>query len=76
MCVELNLDPSGRFIEIGLMAGCKFFTSVLGRIVFPIAPASAIASLFFIFMINVGYDVYILLGVRLLMKVVLSSSSL
>ena len=44
--VNLSLDPSGIFIEIGLIAGCRLFTGVPGRTKCPVAPASVIASLF------------------------------
>ena len=75
VCVDLSLDPSGRLIEIGFFAGCKLFTGLPGRKKITVAPASAIASLFVIFIRDVRYDVSIVLGVPLLMIVVLSSSS-
>ena len=31
VCIDLSFDPYGRLIEIGLSAGCKFFTGVPGR---------------------------------------------
>ena len=49
VCVDLSLYPSEIFIEIGLIAGFKLFTSIPGRTKFPVAPASSIASLFVIF---------------------------
>ena len=74
--IDPILDPSRRLIEISFIAGCKLFTGVPSRKKCPIYPASTIASLFFIFMINVEYSVSILLGIWLLMIVVFSSSSL
>ena len=76
MCVEMILYPCGRLIKIGLVSGCKTFTGVPGRTKCPVAPASAIASLFVIFSSDVGYAASIVLGVYLLMVVVFSSSSL
>ena len=34
VCVDLSFYPSGRLIEIGLLAGCTFFTGVPGRKIF------------------------------------------
>ena len=75
VCADLSLDPSGRFIEIYLIAGYKYFTGVPKRIKYPVAPASDIASLFVIFIRDAEYAASIVLGVRLSMIVVLSSSS-
>ena len=75
LCVDLSLDPSGRLIEIGLSAGCKFFTGVPGRKTFPVAPTSSIASLCVILISDVEYAVSVILGVRFLMIIVLSPSS-
>ena len=74
MCVDISLDPSGRLIEIGFIAGFKFFTGVRVRTKYPFAPASDIASVFFIFNTDVEYAVYIVLGVRLLIIFVLALS--
>ena len=73
--IDLSLDPSGILIDIGLLSGCKLFNGVTCRKKCLISPASAIASLFVIFMIVLEYAVSILLGVRLSMIVVLSSYS-
>ena len=70
VCIDLSLYPSGRLIDIGFITGCKFFTGVPGRKKYPVAPASAIASLFVVFFIDVEYAVSILLRVSLLMIVV------
>ena len=43
-CVDLSFDPSGRLMGIGLLAGCIFFTGVPGRMKYPVAPVSDIAS--------------------------------
>ena len=75
VCVDLSLDISGELIEIVLISGCKLFTGVPGKTKFPVAPASDIASLFVIFVVDVEYVVSILLGIWLLMIVILSSSS-
>ena len=75
VCVELSLDPYGILIEIGLGAGCKLFTNVPGRKKFPVSPASAISSLFVIFVSDVEYSVSVVLFFQLLMIVVLSFSS-
>ena len=34
VCVDLSFDHSGRLIDIGLLAGCTFFTGVPGRKIF------------------------------------------
>ena len=44
MCVDVSLNPSGRLTEMGFLASCTFFTGVPGRIKFPVAPESAMAS--------------------------------
>ena len=75
VCLDLSLDPSRIFIVIGLMAGCKFFTVVPVRKKCPVAPASAMASLLVIFMINLEYSVSIYFCVWLFMIDILSSSS-
>ena len=75
VCVDLSLDLSGRLIEIDLISGCKFFTGVPGRKKCHVAPASGIAPLFFIFVIDVYYAVSVLLGVWLLMILVFPSYS-
>ena len=75
VCVDLSLDLYGRLIQIGFIDGCKFFNGVSGRTKCPVAPASAISFLFFIFVIDVEYDVSVLLGVQLLMIVISSSTS-
>ena len=75
MCVDISLDPSGRLIKIGFIAGFKLFTGVHVRTKCPFAPASDIASVFFIFHTDVEYAVYIVLGVRLFIIVVLALSS-
>ena len=76
VCVDLSLDPSGMLIDIGLISGCKLFTGVPGRTKFPVAPASAIASLLFVLVSDGEYAVSIVSGVWLLMIVVFISSSL
>ena len=75
VCVDLSLDPSGKLIEIGLLAGCTFVTGVPGRTKFPVAPASATASCLVIYIIYVEYAVSIYLLFRLLMIIVFLSSS-
>ena len=59
--IEQSLDLSGRLIDIGLIAGCKLFTSFLGRKKHPADPATSIASLFVIFMSDVEYAISIVL---------------
>ena len=44
LCVDLSFDPSGRLMGIGFLAGCIFFTGVPGRMKYPVAPVSDIAS--------------------------------
>ena len=73
--VDLILDPSEKLIVIGLIAGCRFFTVVPGRKKIPVSPASSMASLLVIFMIDVEYAVFIFLCDWLLTIVVLSSYS-
>ena len=75
VCIDLSLDLSGRFIEIGLSAGCNCFTGVPGRSKYPVAPTSAIASLCVIYISNVEYGVSIVLSVWLFMIVFISLSS-
>ena len=67
VCVDLSLDPSGRLIVIGLLDCCTFFTIVPGRKTFPVTPASDMAYLLVLLMINVEYAVSIFLFYRLLM---------
>ena len=71
VCVELSLDFPGRLIYIGLISGCKLFTGVPGRKTFPVAPASDISSLFFVFISIVEYAVSIALGVLLSTNILL-----
>ena len=75
VCVYLSLDPSGKLMEIGLLVGCTLFTGFSVRKKFPVAPASAMASCFVIYIIDGEYAVSICLFFRLLMIVVLSSPS-
>ena len=75
MCVDLSVDLSGRLTEIGFIAGCTFFTGVLGRTKYPVAPESDMASFLAICIIDIDYAFFICSLVRLLIIIVLSSLS-
>ena len=64
------MDPSGRVIKIGFISGFNLFTGVPGRIKYPIAPASAFASIFVIFNTDVEYAVSVRMGAWLLVTIV------
>ena len=57
LCVDLSFDLSGILIVIGFLAHCTLFTGVPGRKKCPVAPASTVASLLVILVIDVEYDI-------------------
>ena len=75
VCVDLSLDPSGRLMEIGFLAGCRFFTGVPCKTKCSVAPESITTSCLVICMIDVEYYVSICLFIRLLIIIVLLSST-
>ena len=75
LCVDLSFDLSGTLMEMGLLAGCTFFTGFPGRTTYLVAPLSAMASCLDIYTTDVEYAVSIFLLVWLLTMIVLLSSS-
>ena len=73
VCVDLSFYRSGRFMEIGLLAGCTFYTGVPGRNKCPVSQVSNMASCLDICITDVEYVVSTCLLVRLFMMIVLSS---
>ena len=61
VCVDLSLNPSGRLMEIGVLAGCTFFTGAPSRKKFLVAPVSTMASCLGICISGVDYSVSICL---------------
>ena len=68
--MDISLDPLGIFIKISFISGFKRITGVPGRTKCPVAPASAIASVFVIFNTDLEYTVSIVMVVRLLVTIV------
>ena len=71
VCVDLSFDPSGRFMEIDLLAGCVFCFWSSWQEKCPVAPASTMAYCLVICIIDIEYAVSIYLLVLLLMIIVL-----
>ena len=61
MSVDLSFYPSRILMEIGILAGCNFFTEVPDRTKCPVAPVSALASCLDICITYVEYSVSIYL---------------
>ena len=78
VCVDLICFPSGRCMCRGFVVGCMFCTGAPGTMKWPVAPASAIASLVGILMLvvlNIVSAFGLPLLVLLMMTVSMSSSA-